>query len=52
MKKTKWFGKTVIAEKHNTHDSDCFLWAGDFAGVNLKAVCEVCKNARKALEEG
>lgn len=33
---------TMIRALHYTDDSECVFWAGDFAGVNLKAVCPVC----------
>lgn len=28
---------------HNADDSECIFWAGDFAGVDLRAVCPVCE---------
>jgi hypothetical protein len=31
---------------HDTQDSDCRFWAGDFAGVNLYAECSECKAGR------
>lgn len=33
---------TMIRVLHDTNDSECIFWAGDFAGVNLHAVCPVC----------
>lgn len=31
-----------LATQHDPNDSECIFWAGDFAGVNLRAVCPVC----------
>lgn len=43
---TNWLRRAERIDKragHNAHDSNCRYWMGDFAGVNLRAVCGACR---------
>lgn len=35
-------GKARDWVRHTPDDSECVFWAGDYAGVNLRATCEIC----------
>ncbi len=35
--------KVVSRHQHNADDSQCRYWQGDFAGVNLWAQCDPCR---------
>lgn len=35
---------------HNAQDSECIMWRGDFAGVDLRAHCAICSTTTKAAQ--
>lgn len=43
--------RIAIRTGHNAHDSLCMHWAGDFAGVDLRAVCKPCREWRAGVED-
>lgn len=36
---------------HRADDFNCRYWAGDYAGVNLRAECPICRDPRARANE-